>query len=293
MSLQDVILLVLKISIALDTLGLGLRSTLAEATSLFRRPADLSRTFVSMNVVMPLFALALAMTLNLHPAVKIALVALSVSPVPPLFPRRAIKAGGGQDYTLGLLVAMALLAVVVIPVIMQIFGFLTGLPLQMSARSIAWLVLDTVLLPLSAGLSLRLLAPGFAQRTARSIGILASVFLALSVAPVLFVSARTILSLIGNGTILSLSAFALLGLGAGYLFGGPEPEKRRVLGLATSTRHPAIAVAIAQANFPNQKLVVPAILLYLIVSGILSALISSRSKQGPREKSEPEPRIAA
>jgi BASS family bile acid:Na+ symporter len=295
MTLQTLILFVLKTSIALDTLGLGLRSTFAEATSLFRRPADLGRSFVSMNVVMPLFALALAMTFNIHPAVKFALVALSVSPVPPLFPHRAFKAGGREDYTLGLLVAMALLAIVVIPVTMEIFGPLTSLPLQMPARSIASLVLNTVLLPLSAGIALRLLAPGFAQRAARWIVILASVLLVLSVVPVLFVSARAILSLMGNGTVLSLAAFSLLGLGTGYLFGGPEPENRRVLALATSSRHPAIAVAIAQTNFPNQKLATPAIVLYLIISiisGIVTGVAAKRGNAGSTA-SEVETRKAA
>jgi BASS family bile acid:Na+ symporter len=276
MSLEGVILLVLKTSIALDTLGAGLQTTFAEATSLCRRPSDLARAFISMNVVMPVFALALAMTFNLHPAVKIALVALSVSPIPPLFPRRALKAGG-RDYTFGLLVAMALLAIIVIPVAMKIFERLTGLPLQMPARSVASLVGTTIVLPLFGGIALRRLVPGFAERTARPIGILALVLLVLSVVPVLFVSARTILSLIGNGTVLSLAAFALVGLGAGYLLGG-EPENRRVLALATSARHPAIAVAIAQTNFPDHKLVVPAIVLYLLIS-IISGMVTGVTKR--------------
>jgi len=281
MSLETVILLVLKTSIVLDTLGAGLQTTFGEATSLFRRPSDLARAFVSMNVVMPVFALALAMTFNLHPAVKIALVALSVSPIPPLFPHRALKAGD-RDYTFGLLVAMGLLAIIVIPVAMKIFERLTVLPLQMPARSVASLVGSTIVLPLFGGIALRNLVPGFAQRAARPIGILALVLLVLSVVPVLFVSARTILFLIGNGTVLSFAAFALVGLGAGYLFGGPELENRRVLALATSARHPAIAVAIAQTNFPDQKLVVPAIVLYLLIS-IISGMVTGVTKRGKAE----------
>ena len=293
MSLEAAILLVLKTSITLDTLGLGLETAFADTTSLFRRPAELARAFVCMNVVMPLFALALAMNFNLHPAVKIALVALSVSPVPPFFPHRALKAGG-RDYTFGLLVAMALLAIIVIPVAMKIFERLTGLPLQMPAQSVASLVGSTIVLPLFGGIALRTLAPGFARRAARPIGILALSLLVLSVVPVLFVSARTILSLIGNGTILSLAAFALAGLGTGYLFGGPEPENRRILALATSARHPAIAVAIAQTNFPDHKLVEPAIVLYLLVS-IISGMVTGMTKRGRpgSTKTEVETRKAA
>jgi BASS family bile acid:Na+ symporter len=36
-------------------------------------------------------------------------------------------------------------------------------------------------------------------------------------------------------------------------------------------RHPAIAIAIAQANFPDQKLAPAAILLYVLVSAIAAA----------------------
>jgi BASS family bile acid:Na+ symporter len=74
LSLTTLILLLLKTSIVLNVLALGLGAHLADALSLIRRPADLVRAFVSMNVAMPLFALALVVMFNLHPAVKIALV---------------------------------------------------------------------------------------------------------------------------------------------------------------------------------------------------------------------------
>ena len=58
----------------------------------------------------------------------------------------------------------------------------------------------------------------------------------------------------------------------GYLFGGPDPEHRSVLAQATASRHPGLAVAIAHANFPEQKLVVPAVVLYLIISMVVTSL---------------------
>jgi BASS family bile acid:Na+ symporter len=293
MDLTTVILLVIKISIVLNVFALGLNATFADATSLFRRPNHLARAFLSMNAVMPLLAVALAVTFNLHPAVKIALVALSVSPVPPLLPRKALKEGGREDYAIGLLVAMALLAIIVIPVAMRIFEDVFAIPLQMPAGSVAALIVRTVLAPVVIGIVVHKLAPSFAKRAAKPVGILGFVLLILSVLPVLFVSARTILSLIGDGTILSLAAFALVGLVAGYRFGGPESENRRVLALATSSRHPGVAVAIAHANFPDQKLVVPAIALYLIVSGILIVLVSSRGKQAGAAPPETKGRMAA
>jgi bile acid:Na+ symporter, BASS family len=280
MNLQFLILLVLKISIVLSVLALGLKATFTDATYLFRHPRDLARAFLSMNVLMPLLALVLVMTFNLHPAVKIALVALSVSPVPPFFPKKAIQAGGKNAYSVGLLVATAALAIIVIPFTVEIFERIGGVPLEMTARSVAVLVFTTVLAPLLVGIAIRATAPAFAERVANPVGVLATVLLVLSVVPVLFGSIRTIVSLVGDGTLLSFAGFALVGYILGNFLGGPEPENRRVLALATASRHPAIAVAIAHANFPQQKLAVPAIVLYLIVSAIVTEVALRRSKTG-------------
>jgi BASS family bile acid:Na+ symporter len=273
MNLTILILLMLKISIVLNVVALGLKATPAAAICLFRRPRELGRAFLSMNMVMPLLALGLGMAFDLNPAVKIALVALSVSPIPPLLPNKVLKAGARQDYTVGLLTAAAVLAIVVIPATMEIFDKLVGVPLHMAARPVAKLVLTTTLAPLFAGIGIRMLAPAFAERAAKPVGIFASVLLAASLLPVLLGTTRTMLSLIGNGTLLVMSVFALVGLIAGHLLGGPDHENSRVLGIATASRHPGMAAAIAHANFPEQKLVLPAVALYLIVSAIVSALL--------------------
>jgi BASS family bile acid:Na+ symporter len=138
--------------------------------------------------------------------------------------------------------------------------------------SVAVLVLTTILAPLVVGIVVRTIAPAFADRAAKPVGIIASVLLLLSALPVLIGMARPMLSLIGDGTILSLGGFALAGLIVGHLLGGPEPGGRRVLALATASRHPAVALAIAHANFRAQKLAVGAVFLYVIQSVIFSAL---------------------
>jgi BASS family bile acid:Na+ symporter len=96
MNLTVLILLMLKISIVLNVVALGLKATPAAATCLFRRPRELGRAFLSMNVVMPLLALGLAMAFDLNPAVKIALVALAVSPIPPMLPKGRLKNKNSQ-----------------------------------------------------------------------------------------------------------------------------------------------------------------------------------------------------
>jgi bile acid:Na+ symporter, BASS family len=292
MNLQSLIPMILKVSIVLTVFSLGLKATFSDATYLFWHPAELGRVLLSMNVLMPLLAVALALTFNLHPAVKIALVTLSVSPASPLFPRKAIKQAGKSDYAIGLLVATAVMAIVVIPVTIEIFQRVGSVPLRMPASSVVKVVLATVLAPLLVGIALRAIVPILAERSARVLGLIGTVLLVLSVFPVLLGSIRTIFSLVGDGTLLSFAAIALAGYALGYLLGGPERENRRILALATASRHPAIAVAIAHANFPQQKLAVPAIVLYLIVSAIVTGIASKLEK--PEDASTPiEKRIAA
>src|SRR4029079_3603069 len=182
-------------------------------------------------------------------------------------------------YTIGLLVAAAVLSIIVIPLSMAVFQRITGVSLVMDASAVAALVLTTILAPLLAGIAVRQIARTSAERLARPIGLIASVLLVTSAVPILIGIGRTVFSLATSGAILSLGGFALAGLVIGHLLGGPEADNRRVLALATSARHPAVALAIAHANFPGQTLAATAVFLYLILSGILSAVYLSWVKR--------------
>jgi BASS family bile acid:Na+ symporter len=270
MDLETLIPLILKTSIFMTVFGLALNATTDDALYLFRRPSELVRSLLSMNVVMPLFASALAVAFNLHQAVEIALITLAVSPVPPILPKKELKAGGHASYAIGLLVAAGVLAIVFVPMAVELLGRVFGRSTHISVATVAQLVLLTVLLPLAAGIAVRRFAPAFADRIARPISLVAAVLLIASALPILFTASQAITSLIGNGTIIAIAAFVIFGLTVGHLLGGPEPEDRTVLALSTASRHPGIALAIASASFPGQKLVLAAVLLYLIVNVIVS-----------------------
>ena len=272
MNMAVLIPILLKTSIALTVVALGLSATPGDGTSLFRAPPRLARSLLAMSVLMPLFAIAVALLFDLHPAVKIALVALAVSPVPPLVPKKVLKAGGDASYMIGLLVASAVLAIVTIPLAMELLQRIFAVPLTMSARAIATLVLTTVLAPLALGLAIRRFAPTFAQRAARPVALVATVMLVAGVLPILFKTVPVAVSLVGNGTLFAIVAFVLVAIASGHLLGGPRPDDRSVLAVANASRHPGVAIAIALANFPDQRLVGAAVVLYLLVGGVLSAL---------------------
>lgn len=272
MDLTALILLGLKASIFLTVFALALETTLDDALYLFRRPSELVQSLLSMNVIMPLFAAALVALFDLHPAVEIALIALAVSPVPPILPKKQVKAGGHGSYAMGLLVAAAVLAIVFVPLTVDLLGRVFGGAAQISVVTIAQLVFTTVLLPLTAGMAVDHFAPAFADRIAKPVSLAAAVLLIGSALPVVITAWPAITSLIGNGTIIAIAAFVIVGLAAGHALGGPVPEDRTVLAFSTASRHPGVALAIASANFPGEKLVLAAVLLYLIVNAVVSML---------------------
>ncbi|HEU4712340.1 MAG TPA: hypothetical protein VFS76_12285 [Pyrinomonadaceae bacterium] len=279
MTVAEIILLILKASIILSVFAIGLKATFADTTYLFSRPAQLVRAVLSMNVFMPLLAIVIGLAFDLNPAVKIALVAISVSPVPPIFPNKAFKVGGTENYNIGLLAAAAVISVILVPIAMEIVERISGIPLTMRARTVFGTVLMTVLLPLLAGIGVRTLLKSLADRLAKPLAIIALALLVLSALPVLIGMLRPMLSLIGDGTLFALGAFALIGFAVGHFFGGTDPANRSVLALATATRHPAVALAIAHTNFPNQKLAAPVVILYLLLSGVLSAVYLAWARQ--------------
>jgi BASS family bile acid:Na+ symporter len=171
MRLATLIPLVLQASIVLNVIGIGLNAGAQDATSLLRRPPQLLRSLCAMHVVMLACAVALAVNFDPHRAVKIALVALAVSPIPPLLPKKTLKAGGEASYAIGLLVVVALLAIVFVPVAVELLGRAVGTPTHMSPSAVARLVLLTVLVPLVVGMAIRSLAAAFAARIARPVSV--------------------------------------------------------------------------------------------------------------------------
>ena len=207
MNLQSLILLVLKASIFLTVFAMGLQATFAGATFLFRRPRLLIRGFFSMSVVMPALALLLVLTTTPTPSREDRPGCPFAFSGSTHVSKESTQGWRQRKYTIGLLVATVLLAFVAIPIAMETFERVTGVPLYMSALKVATIVFSTVLAPLLIGIVLRAVALSFADRVAQFVGKVVGVLLILGVLPVLFVSMRTILSLVGDGTLSQLCCF--------------------------------------------------------------------------------------
>src|SRR5262245_40307887 len=105
----------LQISVVFTVFGYGLKTTGTDLLSGVRRPGLAPRSLLSVFVIMPVLAFALARLFDIRHTVEVSLVALAISPVPPLLPMKEMKGGGQASYALGLMTLLALLSIPAAP----------------------------------------------------------------------------------------------------------------------------------------------------------------------------------
>jgi bile acid:Na+ symporter, BASS family len=270
MTLLQAVMLALQASVLLTVFGFGLQATPLDLQYLVRRPGLLARSLLSMFVIMPIVAVMLVRMFELRPAFEIALVALAISPVPPLLPGKESRAGGRTAYGLGLMAVVSILAIGLVPLWVTVLGRYSDRTLQMPPSAIAKVVVVMTLLPLLAGVMVHRLAPAFAERLARPTGMVATVLLLTGAAALVIAAMPVIVGQADVGILLATAAFVGVGLGAGHWLGGPNADEATVLALSTASRHPAIALAVAKINFSDEPRLGATILLYLIVLAVLT-----------------------
>jgi bile acid:Na+ symporter, BASS family len=270
MTAHQAVLLALQASVLLTVFGFGLQASGSDLLYLVRRPSLLARSLAAMFVVMPILAVVLVRVLELRQSFEIALVALAISPVPPLLPKKQDKAGGQSAYALGLMAVVSLLAIAVVPLSLWVLGRYFKRPLQMPPAAIAKIVVMMTLLPLITGVIVRTIVPALAVRLEKPTKVIATVLLGAGAAALLISAFPVLAALIDIGMVLATAVFVGVGLAAGHALGGPHPEEATVLALSTASRHPAIALGIAKINFPNEPYLGATILVYLLVLTVIS-----------------------
>lgn len=259
------------LSLAVLVFGSGLDARFSDVAALLRRPGLLARSLVAVLIVAPVLAIALVWAFDLEPEVAIALVVLSISPLPPLLPGRGEKAGGRADYGLGLVLILAVLAVPMIAVSVVVLEALFGRDYVIEPWAIGRLLILSMLLPLVAGMTVARFSPSTALRLSGPIEKAQRWLLPIAMIVLLVSSAPQMLSLLVNGTLAAIGIFAMGSFVAGHLLGGPDRRDATVLAFATSCRHPATALALASANFPNYD-EHAAVALYGLVTAAIGAV---------------------
>ncbi len=286
MDLKQLVVIAFQVSLFVIVFGYGLRAEFTDLRYLFSRPALLVRSLIAVLVAMPAVAVALAGWFDFTPTVEIALVALAISPLPPLLPNREAKAGGGQRYGLGLMMVLALLSIVVIPLAVRLIGAMFGRAYVTSPVTIAVLVSTSILVPLVLGMATRALVPRFALAVTVPVQRAGAIVVPVGAVVLFATAAPEVWRLVGNGTLLAISGFVVTGFALGHLLGGPDPAHSAVLAFSAACRHPGTALAVAAANYPDHDLRA-AILIYLTVNVAVGLLYAYWSRNRLRRLDQP------
>jgi BASS family bile acid:Na+ symporter len=278
MEAKQLVLLTLQVAIFATVLGFGLQAKAADLVYLVRHPGLLVRSLLSMFVVMPALVVVLVKAFDFRMPVEVVLVVLAISPIPPLLPNRERKAGGQPSYGLGLMLAFGVAAIALIPLAVDLMGRIFDRQVEMSSGAIARIVLTMIVAPLMAGMAINAWLPRLAAWAGKPVRWIATALLACGVLALLAGAWGAVWAATGGGTILAIVAFVVAGLLVGHVLGGPDPEHAAVLALSTACRHPAIALAVASTNYPEEHFG-GIILLYLIVNVLIGIPYLKWSRQ--------------
>jgi bile acid:Na+ symporter, BASS family len=260
------LVLVLKISIVALIFAVGLGSTHADLTFLWRRPALLLRSLVAMYVVVPLAALAAVRLLPLPAALETAILVLAISAGAPLLPRRLMRFGR-EGYVFSLVVTSSLLAVVTVPAWVALLAPYFVRKSSVTPLAVAMVIARVFLAPLALGMLLRRPFSGIGQRLSEWILRVAFAVLALAALALLMLQWRLVVEL-GWIPILALAGMTAVALAIGHALGGPDPADRTALAVSCSTRHVGIAM-LAASTVPGPRTVV-LVLTYVLASAAVS-----------------------
>jgi BASS family bile acid:Na+ symporter len=256
------LVLLVKVSVVLLVLAIGMSATPSALGWLWRRPRLLGRSLLAMYLLVPLSALALAEWLPVGRGTKAALLVLAVSAGAPLVPRR-LASYVNPAYVFSLVATSSLVAIVLVPAWLALIGAHFGIEIEVTLATVAWALAKAFLLPLGIGMGLRAAFPERGAWLAERLLRVAGLTLTACVVALLATHWEVFTLLPWQG-VAALLLQMVLALAIGHALGGPEPENRTALAIACATRHIGIALIVA-TTFPGVRTAV-VIVAYLLCS---------------------------
>lgn len=266
-----IVKLILVIGIIGIVISIGARSRPEDTLSLVRKPVLGTRAMLSMFVLVPIFVLFITWAVDLQPAVRTALLALAVSPMPPIIANKEKKVGGDGDYSTGLQVLGTFFSIIAVPFMLIIAGAVFGVSGSFDPFAMSKLLIITVAAPLAIGMALGRYFVGHRDAIAYWSGRIGTIALAIGIVPLLLSTWQSMLALIGGGVLLVIMAIIGFALLVGHWLGGPDAGNRGALAVASAARHPGVAISLSVGIFPTEsEQITAAVLLFLLANVLLT-----------------------
>jgi len=243
---------------------LGLAIVPGEFRWVLTRPALLLKALFSVLVAVPVIALVVTRALELPRLAEVGIVLMAVSPGAPVALRRSLGAGGHRSFAPALQIAVALLAVVSMPLSIAALDEYFGTRAVIAPAQLARQVFVAQLLPLALGMAASQLfataAAWLAPKLLRLSGAMLVLFLMIVLIDIWHV-------VIGAGwrVAAAIILVTLFALAVGHLLGGPEPATRVATAITSAARNPGLALLVLTLNASNPA-IAATILAYFVVS---------------------------
>ena len=277
MTFTVLLILLIKTSLIALMISLGLGLRLHKLAEHQQRPWLVLRVVLGSCVLVPLvglLVLKLPLTQQLSPGARLGIALMALSPSAPLTLRKAGIRGGDAHLAAVLQVAAALVAVVSIPLLSDVFRTVFDVRgWNIQPGQVALQVGGVQVLPLSVGLLLGHWRPDLAARWAAPVQKVALLITLVVVGLILCLVLPQLLTF-ARVNALAIAAMVMMtaaALGIGYGLGGGGGETRLTTALVTSMRNPGLALLFAVSHgtdVPGVKLAIVTYLLVTIVASI-------------------------
>ncbi|HWB10854.1 MAG TPA: bile acid:sodium symporter [Pirellulales bacterium] len=244
-------------------IGLGVAAT--DVVVAARRWQLTLRAAAANYLLVPAATIALLRLYHATPMVAAGFLILAACPGAPYGPPFTAIAKGNVATSVGLMVILASSSAIVAPLLLSVLLPLVSsdVELRIEATRLIATLFVTQLLPLCAGLGLRVWRPKLAAKMQPPASLLSKIFNLVTIGLILATRYQTFLQI-------RLAAFAgmllllIASLGVGWLLGGSTRDDRRAMALTTALRNVGVSMVIAAGSFPGTP-ALTAVLAYALV----------------------------
>ena len=254
-------------------LSIGLSQGFTNLALLWRRPGLLARCLIASYILVPVTAMIIDRVLPMSFPVKAGLAIMAICPGAPMIYRKLLKGRALPNLAGSFQVTTALLAVVGVPLWLNIFSMIYPNEVTIDPSAIFRQVAIAQLIPIAIGLGIRAGFPDLADDLDLPVFKLGTFLLLGLLFVILIVLLPKVLST-GVVGVIGAVLFATACLIIGHFLGGPAPESRLTIAVANSTRNAGLALAIATENFQDPG-ILSAIATYALFSSVSGSIYSN------------------
>jgi BASS family bile acid:Na+ symporter len=254
--------------------SIGMGVTFADLIGVARNGRLLGMAALANYVCVPAAAVGLVLLFHADALIAAGFLIAAVCPGAPYGPPFTGIAKGNVARAVGLMTILAGSSALVAPLLLRFLLPLTSgdEKAQINVVKMVSTLLIAQFLPLCIGLGIRHWRPALADRLKKPANLLSLVLNLVTFGVILTVQWEMLMGIPLRG-YLGMLALVLVGVGVGWLLGGPGSENRTAMTMATAVRNVGVSLVIATGSFAGTKAVTAATA-FAIFQTIVMALVA-------------------